>query len=144
MTSASTSGSGPELGAFVAGTRRRLEELSAQLGTVDSEHALKNSRAQLASVLSEIDEQLGSTGPAVAAVPTTGQAADLDVLADLIAKRLHGDGAAASGAQRRRRSKRSGTPVRRRSLWSSLLHVDVVLSAVALLIAIVVLIAWVG
>jgi hypothetical protein len=140
----STPGSEQELGAFVAGTRRRLEELSGELGAVNSAHALQNARAQLATLLGEIDEQLGSTGPAVAAVPTTGQVADLDVLADLIAKRLHGAGAVANGVQRRRRSKRSGTPVRRRSLWSSLLHVDVILSAVALLIAIVVLIAWVG
>lgn len=100
---------------------------------------LTNARKQLVELLAEIDGRLGITVDG-ASTAGLGAAVDAETLAAMIAARLNTERAASTAGRRGHRAGKG----RRRSVLSSLLQVDVILSAIALAVVVVLLLAWMG
>lgn len=133
--------------------RERLAEVTADLSGVDAATVPECVRNKVDALISDVDALLAGDRQAVEArtahapadspVPATDLASiDIAVLASAIAEQLRRSGELAAPQRTQGRRKASGA--RRRSLISSLLKVDVILSAVALLMALAVLLAWMG
>lgn len=118
--------------------RLRLISIADDLDGASGRANLLAARKRLVDALDAVDEQLGGAPR----LSETGVAAgtDVEALAAMIASRLR-EGRRARG---RRPAEGHAGSTSRRSVRSSLLHIDVILSAVALAIALVVVIAWMG
>jgi hypothetical protein len=133
-------------GAFAGLLRSRLMSLAGELDERSDVSAVAEARERIERVLAEVDEHLGRTGMRVAAEPSlrSAETGDVSVLAAMIAEQLQSSGAFVAARRGSRRNRGGGARRGRRSLWSSLLHTDVILSMIALAVAIIVLLAWMG
>lgn len=139
--------------------RQRLEDARVELQATSVSGSTDVVSRRIGALIEDLDRIIagdgmvepapaaGANAAAGAAAPAIGTAAvtsmDIASMAAAIAEHLRATGGMPSLTRRARRSA-ARRNAKRRSLLSSILQVDVILSTVALSIALVVLFAWMG